>query len=198
MIENVSKYVQNTERLRILSTPSLQEIDSPGEYEIVLRENFRRIGELAEENRKILAEVLMPVLESGRRPSTEQIEALITLCEALIYGENMENLDIPLGNMISSALWKFLRYSDDIALVLTVADLHATTCYLMLNYSKRTFPFSDLCEQYREEGMELCDFAKEYLEYDEWMKLPSDEIRKLVINLVRYKAVFYENSSDSK
>ncbi len=196
MIESVDKYVKNTERLRILSTPSLAEIDSPGEYEIVLRENFRRIGELAEENRRILADVLLPILESGRRPGNDQIHALITLCEKLIYGEDMENLDIPLGNMISSALWKFLRYSDDIELVLTVADLHATTCYLMLNYSKRTYPFSDLCEQYREEGMELCDFARDYLEYDEWMKLPSDEIRKLVINLVRYKAVFYENALD--
>lgn len=196
MIERLSMYVKNTGALRYLSTPSLQTIDSPWEYEKVLRENFRKIGEIAEENRAILSEVLLPILEDGHELNEQEIQALYELCNQLIYGEEMENLDIPLGNMISAALWKRVQNSDDIEFVLQVADLHATTCYLMMNYSKRSAPFSTIYKGYREEGIRMCNIIWEHLEYEKWMALPNDSVRKMVLDLARYKSIFYETKEN--
>lgn len=42
----------------------------------------------------------------------------------------------------------------------------------------------------------MADIQWDYLEYDKWMALPNDSTRKMVLDLARYKSIFYENQEN--
>ena len=50
--------------IRLLSTPDLNDIKDPDEFERILIENFQKIGELAVENRKVINDVLKPIMSA--------------------------------------------------------------------------------------------------------------------------------------
>ena len=66
-------------KIRDLSSPPIYDVDDENEYSNRLRENFKTIGQLASENRRMLDEVLYPLTD-------------------------YENLDLPIMNLIGEKL----------------------------------------------------------------------------------------------
>ena len=58
-------YITRLEKIRRLSSPSLEGIDDAKLYSDLLRENFIRIGSLSTENRAFLDAELFPILFSN-------------------------------------------------------------------------------------------------------------------------------------
>lgn len=193
MIPEMQTYIKNTEDIRTLSTPSIGKMISPVEYEKALIENFTKIGNLAQENRQLLAEKIMPMIHESKVLDLKQLGSLDNFCDALMNGTPIENLDVPLAIMIADQLITCRNEADSIEDYLHANDDYATACYLVMNFSKRTSRFSDTCDYYRREGMKACDYLLSWLPYEKWTTLPTDEAKALVLDLARYKSVFYEN-----
>ena len=58
------QYAARMKEIRLLSTPDLNDIKDPDEFGRILAENFSKIGKLAIENRKIINDVLKPIMSS--------------------------------------------------------------------------------------------------------------------------------------
>ena len=58
------QYAVRMKEIRLLSTPDLNDIKDPDEFGRILTENFAKIGKLAIENRKIINDVLKPIMSS--------------------------------------------------------------------------------------------------------------------------------------
>lgn len=61
-LEMFREYAERTKEIRLLSAPNLDEIKDADEYGHVLTENFSKIGKLASENRRMINDVLKPML----------------------------------------------------------------------------------------------------------------------------------------
>ena len=99
-------YIQRLEKIRRLSTPSLEGIGDARLYSDLLRENFIRIGRLSTENRAFLDAELFPVLLNQKPLSQAQTDGLVALSDALLSATNVENLDLPIVSLISDRLLK--------------------------------------------------------------------------------------------
>jgi hypothetical protein len=73
MGENFEAYAERMKQIRSLATPTLEEIRIPEDYSRVLKINFQRIGEMAAENRRIIADYIQPVLKSEETLSPETL-----------------------------------------------------------------------------------------------------------------------------
>lgn len=73
--EMFREYAERMKEIRLLSTPGLDEIEDAGEYGHILVENFSKIGKLAAENRRIINEILKPMLSAWTRRPIRQAGA---------------------------------------------------------------------------------------------------------------------------
>lgn len=191
MVEQLEKYIENIKEIRGLSMPQLDPSLLPEQYEPLLHANFGRIERLAEENQRILDEVLFPALQERRVPDGEEISELLSVGDALINGASAANLDLPLGNRILRYLWE-LDPVEDAEWRLMLGSLYIDSCYRMFSLTGRTFPYSDERERFREEGCRICDVILSCLEHDRWSALPTPDAKRLVLDLAACKSAFYE------
>ena len=77
MREDFEAYAERMKQIRSLATPTLDEIRIPEEYSHVLKVNFQRIGEMAAENRKIIADYIQPVLPAHRPRVRSALETVL-------------------------------------------------------------------------------------------------------------------------
>ena len=52
--DQITSYVKRMQKVRLLSTPSLDDIQEADDYSRLLLDNFQKIGEYALENRRML------------------------------------------------------------------------------------------------------------------------------------------------
>ena len=76
--EMFREYAERTKEIRLLSTPNLDEIKDADEYGHVLTENFSKIGKLAFENRRMINDVLKPML-SPDAELTDEIQRMFNV-----------------------------------------------------------------------------------------------------------------------
>ena len=98
------QYVKRMREIRLLSTPDLKEIKDPDEYGRILALNFSKIGELAVENRRIINDVLKPIISSDVKLTDEMREMLLKFDELLVDEDSMEEVDIHLSEIINRIL----------------------------------------------------------------------------------------------
>ena len=58
-------YVDRMRKVRLLSTPSLKDVNVAEDYSSLLLSNFKTIGEYASKNRIMLDEILFPLLHKN-------------------------------------------------------------------------------------------------------------------------------------
>ena len=186
-----AEYIERLEKIRRLSSPSLEGIGDAGLYSDLLRQNFTRIGQLSAENRAFLDAELFPVLFS-RRPLTEgQAEDLIALSEALLSATSVENLDLPIVSLISDRLLKDAAAHDDDAATIRRLDMRMDACYALMLMLGRVHACPEIADRFRREGLEIGGRFLEYLEPEAFGAL-DDASRRIVLTDARYMAVFYE------
>ena len=177
---NRARYIERLEKIRRLSSPSLEGIGDAGLYSDLLRQNFTRIGRLSAENRAFLDAELFPVLFS-RQPLTEgQTENLIALSEALLSATSVENLDLPIVSLISDRLLKDAATHEDTAATIRHLDMRMDACYALMLMLGRVHACPEIADRFRREGLEIgCRFL-EYLAPEAFQAL-DDDSRRIVL-----------------
>ena len=184
-------YIQRLEKIRRLSTPSLEGIGDARLYSDLLRENFTRIGRLSTENRAFLDAELFPVLLNQQPLSQAQTDDLVALSDALLSATNVENLDLPIVSLISDRLLKDAAAHDDEATTIRRLDMRMDTCYALMLMLGRVHACPRIADRFRREGLKIGHQFLDCLEPDRFRALNADS-RRIVLTDARYMAVFYE------
>ena len=183
-------YIMRLEKIRRLSSPSLEGIDDAKLYSDLLRENFIRIGRLSTENRAFLDAELFPILFSNGRLTKAQTDELIALSEALLSATNVENLDLPIVSLISDRLLKDAASQGD-ATTIRRLDMRLDACYALMLMLGRVHTCHQIADPFRQEGLAIGQRFLDYLEPHRFLALDPDS-REIVLTDARYMALFYE------
>ena len=183
-------YITRLEKIRRLSSPSLEGIDDAKLYSDLLRKNFIRIGNLSTENRAFLDAELFPILFSNGNLTEAQTDELIALSEALLSPTNVENLDLPIVSLISDRLLKDAAPQDD-ATTIRRLDMRMDACYALMLMLGRVHTSFQIANRFRQEGLAIGQRFLDYLEPHRFQALDPDS-RKIVLTDARYMAVFHE------
>jgi hypothetical protein len=98
------QYAVRMKEIRLLSTPNLNDIKDPDEFGRILAENFSQIGKLAIENRKIINDVLKPIMSSDVELTDAMRKMLQQFDELLVDEDSMEEVDVHLSEIINRIL----------------------------------------------------------------------------------------------
>ncbi|MCR4618139.1 MAG: HD domain-containing protein [Lachnospiraceae bacterium] len=186
-----NEYVNRVRRIRKLSSPSLEAIDSPDEYSDLLRENFKEIGKLALENRNMIKKYVRPLLGKEFSFSDVVVNAAITFCSKLTDPNHGLGLDASLALSISCMMMDDASKSGDDEYYLKALDMVVANSYLMVNQTKRLVACPEVAESFRKIGLYAYEEIVKYLEKDKFVLL-SDEYKTLVLIDSRYGPVLYE------
>ena len=200
MNDRLKKYVENTAKIRELSTPQVSDVRTAADYSMNLKHNFIIIGKLAAENREILSEELFPYLEPGAEITREKLDSLGDFCDALLDAYNLDNLDAAIHDVLSKKLFSDAKESGDHKskdMVMGI-DREITSCYTMMNITQRLISFPEIAEAYRQRGFSAADQVMDLLEPEAFAQLPDDECRELVLINARYMCALYEGGQLSE
>ncbi len=191
MRDDYREYVERMSEIRILSTPTLNEIEDADRYRERLRDNFVRIGELAELNRKFLDSSFYPLIKSEDSLTLEGIEEMEEFGEELISAETGESLDLPIMSLLSERLIKDSERKGDNEALIRQANAQISTCYELMNMTKRIKAYPEISDHYRKRGFEIGEFFLSLLDEDKFLR-ESDESRQIILTNARFSVVFFE------
>lgn len=198
--EEFNHFIERMAKIRELSSPALYDFDDADDYSRRLRKNFESIGRLAAENRKMLDEVLYPILENEELLSDDSVENMSELSEKLmsVAGDDsdFENLDIPIMAMVSERLFRDATERGEFVNLIRQTDAEFIACYSLMNMTERIFVDMSISEKYLKKGLELGQFFINLLKKDVFLTIPDMEMRQLVLTNARFVSAFYEHVTD--
>ncbi len=197
MNDRLKKYVENTAKIRELSTPQVNGIRNAADYSMNLKHNFIIIGKLAAENREILSEELFPFLDAGADITPTTLSSLGDFCDALLDAYSLDNLDPAIHDVLSKRLYVNAKEKDDSNTkdVVMGIDREITSCYTMMNITQRLISFPEIAAAYRKRGFNAAGQLVDLLEPEAFAALPDDECREMVLINARYMWSLYEGET---
>ena len=194
MNEKLKKYVENTARIRELSSPKISDIKSAAQYSIAVKDNFIKIGKLSMENRDILSEQLFPYLNEEKPIDVDDAESLGEFCDSLLDAYSLDNLDPAIHDLLSKRLLTLAEDHRDMREKVLGIDREITSCYTMMNITDRLSSFPEIAAAYRKRGLEAAEKVKKLLDPEFFKKLPDNECREMVLINARYMCSLYEGT----
>ena len=185
-------FVQRLEEIRRLSSPSMKGIPDADKYCEALRQNFIRIGALAQENRTFLNSVFFPTIHADRLLSGDETASLLSFGETLLSAVDVENLDLALMSILSERLLEDAEARKDLLLTIQRLDIRMDTCYALMSMMGRSRVAEDISDRFRQEGLRIGHFFLDLLERERYERRLDEKSREIVLTDVRYMAVFYE------
>ena len=185
-------FVERLEEIRRLSSPSMKGIPDAEKYCEQLQQNFLRIGQLAQENRRFLNAVFFPTVQAHRQLSSDETTSLLSFSGALLSAVDVENLDLALMSLVSEKLLDDAEQGSDLALTIQRLDIRMDTCYALMSMMGRSRSAADISGRFRQEGLRIGHFFLQLLEHDRFERLLDASCREIILTDVRYMAVFYE------
>ena len=188
------QYADRMREIRLLSTPDLNDINDADEYGQILVENFSKIGQLAIENRKIINDVLKPMISSDVELTDEMREMLQQFDELLVDGDSMEEVDVHLSEVINRILTGHELLAGDVddenARVAAMAKKVKRDYFLI---SALTRYDSDELGEVRRQAIENRNALAAYLEQESFAGL-SVEAKGAALQFSLMGALLYESS----
>ena len=185
-------YIHRLEKIRSLSSPSLEGIADASVYSDLLRDNFTRIGRLAAENREFLDTVLFPIIRNRCDLTEQERRDLETMGDELVSAVDVENLDLPIVSLISDRLLEDADDHGSVAETIRRLDMRMDTCYALMIAMDRVTAYPEIANRFRREGFDLGHRFLCYLDYETFASLDM-ESRETVLTDVRYSGVFYDS-----
>ena len=198
-----SSYVERMRKVRLLSAPSCDDIKRAEDYSRLLLENFQKIGEYAVENRKMLDEILFPLLMMERPLTDEEVERLEELSRELVDGETSTEIDLHLSELISECLYQEEEYrmetqpakEGDVKERINTLQRRLDIAYARLYYVGRSNPKE--WEKLLGDGLVYYDEAIGYLEVDVFTALPQEQRDDVIMLAINGTAMFNTLPYDS-
>lgn len=189
--KSLERYIESTDLIQELSSPSIRDIAGADEYRTRLLQNFTRIGRLAQENIKILETAYFPLIRSDRQLDHAAVEELRHFSESLVNAYNLDHLDIPIVYLQAERLLHEASGSGDEEELIRALDGMVSAAYAMISMTGRLYPCSDVCFKYRDKGLDAAMRLLGYLEHEKFSAL-NDECREMVLVNARYIRVVSE------
>ena len=191
------QYADRMRQIRFLSSPGLEGLKTAEAYSYVLRENFKNIGKLAEENRSFINDTLTPLLSSLEPLDDETVEAIKIINEELLNATDVESIDLPIASLLADRLSEDAERKDEQDYMIEMLDKEIETSYLLINMTKRITSFGQIAESFRRKGLDALDTLLGYLDKDKFLTLSMDS-REIVLIDSRYGAALYENMASDE
>ena len=189
-----SAYIERLEEIRRLSTPAISDLKNAGEYEKRLKENFKKIGQLAAQNRSFLRSELFPAMDQKHNLTGDEMSDLLSFGEHLISATSVENIDLSLMSLVSQKLMESGKEADETSSYIRLLDARMDNCYAMMTLVGRITAYPHIADRYRREGLTIGKHILAFLEHERFEALDV-ECREIVLTDARYMAVFYEGQS---
>ena len=174
MREGFEAYAERMKQIRSLATPTLNEIRIPDDYSHVLKINFQRIGEMAAENRKIIADYIQPVLKSEEPLSSATRNEIEHLNELLVNDKNIGEIDIHLSQMLVSRLFQDEINSggrlDENGRIILLAKMLRRDYYLITELSRSQYSKSAV-QVIRGKAVEILRELDSYVAHEPFLTL---------------------------
>lgn len=183
--EILDQYVSRMTDIRTLSTPELKKLDSAGEYSERLRENFRQIGLLAQENRKILDQFIFPFAESEEPLTEDMIDMIRTFNDDLVDYQTVENLDSAIRSLLSDRLMRDAEQKGETAYLIRQLHDQIIVCHTFMYLTSRIATNQSICDHFRKEGIRAAKRIMEYLAPEKFKRL-SEENKDSVLTVTRF------------
>ena len=97
----LQEYVDRMKKVRLLSTPDLDQITDAEGYSKLLLHNFSLIGMMAAENRKVIDQLIKPNLPTDHALSEEVRAKLDEFADLLFDDQTFGEVDVNLSNLIN-------------------------------------------------------------------------------------------------
>ena len=191
MQDEYREYIERMSEIRRLSTPSLNEIEDADKYRERLRDNFVRIGELADLNRKFLDAIFYPIIKSEEVLELNSVGDMEEFGEKLVSAETGESLDLPIMSLLSERLFQDAERKGDMSALIRQADSQLSTCYELMNMTKRIKAYPEISGHYRKKGFEIGDFFLKLLSKETFLEQDM-ESRMIILTNARFTVAFYE------
>ena len=191
--EKIKRYIHNTITMRNLSAMDIECIKNVEEYIRAIEKNHLQIEMLAEENKAIMEEYIIPLLQGDSLLSDELTKVLNDFCEELLDVYDMVDVDLPILMRVSDRLLNDARKKQDNDYLVDQLDLNVIANYAMLNQFKRNVGESRLWKKYKINGLKAIDDILKFMEKDAFLSLKNDSSREKVLIAARYFCTLYDN-----
>ncbi len=188
--EYFEKYVSNLTDIRKLSSPEVDRNDSSDLYRERLKENFKKIGQLAYTNHHILDDVIFPLLRSETDFSDPLVEEVRKFNDSLVNGATVENLDVAIMSLLTDRLNEYACEKGGEDYIIEQLDNQILCCNIFLFITSRISVKPEMARHFRDRGLEAARKLLEYLEYDRF-KTISDDSKTRVLTNARFHSTFY-------
>lgn len=189
-----SEYVSRMSDIRLLSSPQLDGIRNADEYSVRLRENFKKIGELATENRKTLDDYIFPLTESNEVLSDAMVDEISEFNENLVSHMLVENLDSAIMSLLSDRLMRDAEEKGDTTYLISRLKEQVVVCHTFMYMTSRIKTNSAISDDFRARGLATAKRVMDYLEPDKFASL-SDEAKDDVLMIARFSTTLWGSAS---
>ncbi len=187
-------YISRMTEIRLLSSPELKGFDDADGYSRRLRDNFKKIGNLALENREMLDEVLFPFVDSTVPLTEEEIRYVREINENLVDYQAVENLDSAIMSLLSNRLMQDAEKKEDEDYLIAQLHEHVIVCHTFMYMTSRISTNPAISGHFREQGLAAAKRLLSYLDHDRFREL-SPESRDHVLMTARFHATLYGSAS---
>ncbi|MBO6214092.1 MAG: HD domain-containing protein [Lachnospiraceae bacterium] len=192
--KELQNYIKRMTDIRILSSPTIGELDSAWDYSERLKENFKRIGVLASENRQTLEEIIFPLAESDTPLNEDEIALIREFNDSLVDYSTVENLDSAIMSLLSDRLMKDAQSKDDEMYLIKELHNQVVVCHTFMYMTSRIATNPEISGHFRERGLSAAHRLMEYLDKDKFPLL-TDEAKDNVLMMTRFHATLYGSAS---
>ena len=200
--EEFDQFIERMSQIRDLSSPPIYDVDNENEYSKRLRENFQTIGKLASKNRKMLDEVLYPLLEPEKRLTEEVAEQMNVFSQKLLSIASdftgYENLDLPIMTMVGEKLVSSAFEDGTIEDQINRMDSAIISNYSMMNMTERITANTAISQKFKDRGLQIGEFFLNLIKKENLKKIKDEELRELILTNARFTTAFYERASSEE
>lgn len=191
MRKELSEYAKMIEQIRILSAVHIGQGLDRDKYIDKLRTDYRVIGGFGRECRKIMDDVIYPVLKPEYDMSLEEIIEFQEFCEALLEPASGDELDLSLLYEISKKLLSQLSRFDDNNLLVIQLHTHINVCYANVNRTSRITVTKELAENYKNDGLRAAEALVGFKDKEKFLSL-NNEARQRFLRGYRFYSALYD------
>lgn len=200
MRDEFRDYVERMKEIRLLSTLALDNVTTEEDYGKILIDHFRQIGVMAKENRRIVENVLLPILQAERPLSDEEKQELSELNELLVDYQNGAEVDQHVSEMINERLANEMAEEVEVDRRDTESYLRSIVKTMQIKYfrmitSQHSNPENS--EKCRADGLEAFELLKKYLDKKLFSEL-SEQMREFVFGNCLNGALLYQAYTGEK
>ena len=187
-------YIDRMTEIRLLSSPELKSFDDASGYSRRLKDNFKRIGILARENREMLDTVVFPLVKSDSVLTEEEINYVREFNENLVDSQTVENLDGAIMSLLSDRLMQDAEAKGDEEYLIRQLHERFVVCHTFTYMTSRIHTNPSISDLFRKRGLEAAGRLLTYLEHERFQGL-SPEAKENVLMIARFYPTIYGSAS---